>query len=321
MTTTPDRHSKSASPDPYRSWDHRRRRSAESNHHKSAAVPEPKPDYSPEPERRASNGSAGGGGGRSKKVYQKTRFATDSRQTTAAAAAPQPPSAVDGKQERKKSFGESFRRLVGKFTGGGGNKSDADRKKNRKKPETDRRRAESGDEYEYDYGDGDDDDGGGGGNTYRSYGGTAADNHLHHRDRDHGRRHGGEQRLFGSTQTLDRHRAARTAYNDGVGYDDYKAGRGEQHYDRYDHDHDVDDRSDYDRDGPETSPGGGDVMNGGGGKTAGVHRYYLGEDPFGGSIYGREREYDGGYNKRRGSGNKKSDHHNSSSTTTHYVQR
>lgn len=24
-----------------------------------------------------------------------------------------------------------------------------------------------------------------------------------------------------------------------------------------------------------------------------VHRYYLGEDPFGGSIYGRENKYDG----------------------------
>lgn len=24
-----------------------------------------------------------------------------------------------------------------------------------------------------------------------------------------------------------------------------------------------------------------------------VHKYYLGEDPFGGSIYGREKEYDG----------------------------
>jgi hypothetical protein len=29
------------------------------------------------------------------------------------------------------------------------------------------------------------------------------------------------------------------------------------------------------------------------GASAVVQRFYLGEDPFGGSIYGREREYDG----------------------------
>lgn len=27
--------------------------------------------------------------------------------------------------------------------------------------------------------------------------------------------------------------------------------------------------------------------------TSPVHRYYLGEDPFGGSIYGKENKYDG----------------------------
>lgn len=246
-------------------------------------APEPKPDYSPEPERRASNGSAG----RSKKVYQKTRFATD-----AAAPNAQRP-AADGKpHERKKSFGESFRRLVGKFTGGG--KSDADRKiKHRKKPEPERRRerADSGDyERGYDHGYGNDEheydrDNDGGGhdhyddneNTYRSYDGgvrpASAERH---------------QRLFGSTQTLDRHRAGRT---------DREAG---------------------------TVPMNGTARNGsGGGGGSGVHRYYLGEDPFGGSIYGREREYDGAaaYNKRRhhkknGVGNHQEQQHH-----THYVQR
>lgn len=224
-------------------------------------------------------------------MYQKTRFATDARPTTGAAPNSQTP-ATNGKQERKKSFGESFRRLVGKFTGGhhgsGGNKSDADRKKNRKKHEpAERRHADSGDDYDYrddehDYRDDGDDE-----NTYRSYDGgvrPAATDRSNH------------QRLFGSTQTLDRHRAGRT---------NYKTTRNDDHR-------------------PEEST---NTMNGGSrtlatGNGGGVHRYYLGEDPFGGSIYGREREYDGTSYKRRHS-KKNGGHHDSSPHhhSTHYVQR
>ncbi|VVC43298.1 Hypothetical protein CINCED_3A004811 [Cinara cedri] len=292
--TTPDRHSsKAESPDPYQSWDHRRRRSADSNnHHKSTAVvPEPKPDYSPEPERRASNGSAGGrSSSNNKKVYQKTRFAAVPNSQV-------PNGGGGGKQEqRKKSFGESFRRLVGKFTGGGSggggsSKSDGDRKKNRKKPAepVERRRADSGDSGDYaDYNgyddaavDYDDDDAE---NTYRSYDGGVRPGPAE--------RH---QRLFGSTQTLDRHRAGRT-------------------------------KTAADNDTAPGEPAMNGSRNGGG-----VHRYYLGEDPFGGSIYGREREYDGGaYNsnggRRRPAGHSKSKNgatvnNNYDSHHTHYVQR
>jgi len=50
-------------------------------------------------------------------------------------------------------------------------------------------------------------------------------------------------------------------------------------------------------------------------------RYYLGEDPYGGSIYGREREYDGAaaYNKRRS--HKKNGNNYEQQHQTHYVQR
>lgn len=91
--STPDRRSKTESPaDAHRStWDHRRRRSADSNHKSAAVAPEPKPDYSPGPERRASNGSAGTRS--NKKVYQKTRFAAD-------AAAPPPHAAVNSQVRR-----------------------------------------------------------------------------------------------------------------------------------------------------------------------------------------------------------------------------
>jgi len=259
-------------------------------------APEPKPDYSPEPERRASNGSSTAGG-RSKKVYQKTRFAADAR--------PAPDNGGNGKQERKKSFGESFRRLVGKFTGGHGNKSDADRKKTRKKPESaERRHADSGDDGDYGYGGGD------GENTYRSYDGgvrPVADRH---------------QRLFGSTQTLDRHRAGRTADNN--------RSRARDDYDDYDEDDGADDghhREDddghrYNDHRGQDARGQSPVMNGGGRTGNGVHRYYLGEDPFGGSIYGREREYDGGkrrpLKKNGGGGTYDSPQHHHH---THYVQR
>lgn len=306
--TTPDRHSKAESPasDPYRSWDHRRRRSADSNHHqqRSAVAPEPKPDYSPEPERRASNGSAAG---RSKKVYQKTRFAADATRPAYAPAVTGSSGGGTGnnnnKQERKKSFGESFRRLVGKFTGTGGGKSQDDRKKNRKKSEPAelrrRRRTGSGsdDDYENDNDDDDDDE-----NTYRSYDGgvrpTAADHH--------------HQRLFGSTQTLDRHRAGRTDrgktrdYCDDR-YDDdvrYNGDDGDHHHHNNHHDRRIEEQAN---------------MNGRTGNGGNVHRYYLGEDPFGGSIYGREREYDGTtYNKRRPQHKKNS---YESQHTQHYVQR
>ncbi|XP_026820372.1 uncharacterized protein LOC113558974 isoform X3 [Rhopalosiphum maidis] len=281
--------------DAYRSWDHRRRRSADghrNNKSTSAVAPEPKPDYSPEPERRASNGSSAAGG-RSKKVYQKTRFAADARSA--------PDNGGNGKQERKKSFGESFRRLVGKFTGGGhGSKSDADRKKNRKKPESaERRHADSGDDGDYGYGGGD------GENTYRSYDGgvrPTADRH---------------QRLFGSTQTLDRHRAGRTVDNN---RSSSKARDDDYDEDDYEDDHD-DDVHRYNEHRGQDARGSSPVMNGGGRTGNGVHRYYLGEDPFGGSIYGREREYDGGKRRPHKKNGVTYDSPSSHHHHTHYVQR
>lgn len=180
---------------------------------------------------------------------------------------------------------------MGKFTGGGhrdsGKSADgADRKKNRKKPEpaVDERRRSDRYRDDYDYDDGrsyerDDYDDDVDGNTYRSYDDgvrpTAADASTADRRR----------RLFGSTQTLDRHRAGRTASGNRT--------------------HDA-----------EVEPTMNGVRTGNG-----VHRYYLGEDPFGGSIYGREKEYDGvTYNKRR-SHKKTYDHPQQQHHHTHYVQR
>ncbi|XP_060836678.1 uncharacterized protein LOC132919268 isoform X3 [Rhopalosiphum padi] len=293
--TADRRHDSVDSPDAYRSWDHRRRRSADgqrNNKSTSAVAPEPKPDYSPEPERRASNGSSAAGG-RSKKVYQKTRFAADARST--------PDNGGNGKQERKKSFGESFRRLVGKFTGGGhGSKSDAERKKNRKKPESaERRHADSGDDGDYGYGGGD------GENTYRSYDGGVRPTVDRH------------QRLFGSTQTLDRHRAGRTVDNN---RSSSKARDDDYDEDEYEDDHD-DDVHRYNEHRGQDARGSSPVMNGGGRTGNGVHRYYLGEDPFGGSIYGREREYDGGKRRPHKKNGVTYDSPSSHHHHTHYVQR
>jgi len=62
-------------------------------------------------------------------------------------------------------------------------------------------------------------------------------------------------------------------------------------------------------------------MNGGGRTSNGVHRYYLGEDPFGGSIYGREREYDGGKRRPHKKNGVTYDSPSSHHHQTHYVQR
>ncbi|XP_050439408.1 uncharacterized protein LOC126844933 isoform X2 [Adelges cooleyi] len=249
------------SPDAYRSWDRRRRSSDK------IVAPEPQPDYSPEPERRASNGSAG----RAKKVYQKTRFATEAGPP---ASGQQRLAQQPGKQDRKKSFGESFRRLVSKFTG---NKDAADRKKNRKKTvalAAGEPVPSNGGEYGYSDGYSDDDHHD---DAYRSYddGRASADRH---------------QRLFGSTQTLDRHRNGRTAANK----------------------RDV-----------SCEPSPSRAMNGITSNGNGVQRYYLGEDPFGGSIYGREKEYDGVTTYKRKHQKKSNGVPNGheQSRSTYYVQR
>ncbi|XP_050524798.1 serine/arginine repetitive matrix protein 2 isoform X2 [Daktulosphaira vitifoliae] len=252
------------SPDRYMSWDRRARRKSS----EKVIAPEPQPDYSPEPERRASNGSTG----RSKKAYQKTRFASTESAPPSSRSRQVRPTAEGGKHERKKSFGESFRRLVSKFTG---NKDSAERKKNRKKSGTaEGEQPMTGGDHSG-YSDADDDHHE---NTYRSYDDKRSSADRHHR-------------LFGSTQTLDRHRNGRSNNRRDISCEP----------------------------SPSRATNGGVTSNGG------VQRYYLGEDPFGGSIYGREKEYDGvttykrRHNQKKSSGTSVNNHDQPRST--HYVQR
>lgn len=215
-----------------------------------------------------------------KKLYQRTRFAADIPPPSAYSSSSRhpstptpPPSSAPAtvvkshQQSASQIIGDSFRKLVGKFRSGSSDrsKSKASRKlSNKSRGGSSRSRSPSP--------------------TYRAAEGSLLGSSRTKRSKS-GRRSAqdgdGSSPNDGTEEGDSPEEVAPVAPPRGGGRSGLKRSQSRSQPSRNGHGHDADGRDTVD------------------GEARTTRKYYLGEDPFGGSIYGREREYDGVVPARR----------------------